>query len=311
MPLFLIVLIIAVILFAAFLICIYIFTFHSPNGHQTDDFELMKTAQVDAVKDRIIEMISEVRKIPYDEVFIRSDDGLRLRGRYYHTRDGAPLVICFHGYRGNPVRDFSGGTKDYLDFGCNLLVIEQRAHMSSEGHTITYGVKERYDCLRWTEYARDRFGQDCPIVIAGISMGAATVLMASELNLPENVRGIIADAPFTSPDAIIAKVLVDMKFPVPLVMPFIRLVARLFCGFRLMDADASEAVKNAKVPILLIHGDEDHFVPYDMGRQIAEANPSLIRFQTFSGAGHGLSYLVDTPRYKALVREFLEQAFAE
>ncbi len=62
--------------------------------------------------------------------------------------------------------------------GHNVLMIEERAHLESEGHTITFGIKERYDALDWIRYALQRFGEDTRIILVGISMGAATVLMA-------------------------------------------------------------------------------------------------------------------------------------
>jgi len=64
------------------------------------------------------------------------------------------------------------------------------------------------------------------------------------------------------------------------------------------------------VPILLIHGEADRFVPCELSRQIAEANPEMIEFHTFPGAGHGVSYLADTERYTKLVRDFCEKIFS-
>ena len=75
----------------------------------------------------------------------------------------------------------------------------------ARGKYITYGVKERFDCRDWAVYAARRFG-DRPLFLMGISMGAATVLMASGLELPENTRGIVADCGFTTPWEIMAHV---------------------------------------------------------------------------------------------------------
>ena len=283
---------------------VYLFAYYSPNRTQNDDYAIAHTPQMDPLREEITEMIRALNAIGYEPVCITSPDGLKLRGRYYRGKDGAPVVIAFHGYRGTPSRDFSGGTQFYLGEGCHLLMIEERAHKSSEGHTITFGVKERFDCLKWIDYAVRRFGPDTPILLAGISMGAATVLMASEFDLPANVKGILADAPFTSPKAIIRKVCGDVHVPAELAYPFLWLGAKLFGGFGLTDADAAEAVKHTKVPILLIHGEDDRFVPCDMGREIAAANPAMVELHTFPDAGHGLSFLVDRPRYECIVRGF-------
>ena len=198
---------------------------------------------------------------PCEIVTIRSRDGLTLSGRYYHVKDGAPLDIGFHGYRSSPMTDFSGGSGISFEMEHNLLLVDQRAHGKSQGKTITFGILERYDCLDWIRYAIDRFGPETEIILYGISMGAATVLMAAELDLPGNVRGIVADCPYSSPKCIIQKVCKEMGFPPSLTFPFIRLGGLLFGHFDICKTTASEAVRHSKVPILIIHGESDGFVP--------------------------------------------------
>ena len=308
MTLLLILLILAAIVFVL-TAGVYLIAFHSPNRTQNDDYHIARTEQMEPLLETTTAMIRALNGIPFERVSITSPDGLKLLGRYYRGEDGAPVVIAFHGYRGTPSRDFSGGTQFYLGEGFRLLMIEERAHCGSEGHTITFGVKERYDCLAWIDYVRHRFGADTPIVLAGISMGAATVLMASGLELPDSVRCVLADAPFTSPKAIIRKVCGDVHVPAGLAWPFLWLAARLFGGFDPLAADAAEAVTRAKVPILLIHGEDDRFVPCGMGRQIAAANPAMVELHTFPDAGHGLSFLVDRPRYERIVRGFFARVF--
>ena len=60
------------------------------------------------------------------------------------------------------------------------------------------------------------------------------------------------------------------------------------------------------MPILIIHGEDDRFVPAYMSEPMAAANPARIKRATFPGAGHGISYLVDTPRYQALTKAFID-----
>ncbi len=286
---------------------IFGYIFYSPLGKQNDDYHILAPVRTQEEYDRSVALIDAINARSYEPVEISSRDGLRLAGRYYRTADGAPLAILCHGYRGTPSRDFCGGADLCLQSGFNVLLIEERAHCTSGGHTITFGVKERYDVLDWTEYAVKRFGKDTKILLAGISMGAATVLMASELGLPDNVRGILADCPYTSPAEIITEVGRSMKIPMKLALPLAELGARVLGGFSLRSADAAAAVRNAGVPILLIHGEADDFVPCGMSRVIAEANPALVERHTFPDAGHGLSYLVDTARYARLVEAFCKK----
>ncbi|MBR1456885.1 MAG: alpha/beta hydrolase [Oscillospiraceae bacterium] len=286
---------------------VYRFTFYNPIPRREDPYDIPSGKQYQDTKKFALELIREFDEQPYEQVYIDSFDGLRLSGHYYHVRDGAPLQIQMHGYHGTTLRDFSGGNRLAVAAGHNRLVIEERAHGGSDGHTITFGVKERLDCKAWAEYAAARFGKEIPIVLVGVSMGAATVLMASDLELPENVRCIVADCPFTSPRAIIRDV---CHRSAPLMRPLLPLVgpaARLFGRFDLDGASAVDAVAHTRLPILLIHGEDDRFVPCAMSRELAAACAGPVRLETFPGAGHGLSYLVDPERYGRVVTEFLHE----
>ena len=159
----------------------YRIAFHSPNAVQNDIHKLPPGEQYEAQKDVMLALIDTLAPVPFEPVSITSRDGLRLTGRYYHVADGAPLDIGFHGYRGTAVRDYCGVSMISLKNGRNLLLVNQRSHSLSQGHTITFGVKERYDCLDWCRWAVNRFGEDVSIYLSGVSMGAATVLMSSEL----------------------------------------------------------------------------------------------------------------------------------
>ena len=279
--------------------------FYSPKRRKEDPYALPHGEQYKKERQRTLSLIGDMDGIVYEPVSVTARDGTVLFGRYYHVRDGAPLQIQFHGYRGTALRDFCGGNKLARESGQNTLVVDQRAHGRSGGTTITFGIQERLDCLCWAEYANQRFGSDTPVFLSGVSMGAATVLMASELELPANVVGIIADCPYSSPEAIIRKVCrEDMHLPPVLVMPFIRLGARLFGHFDLKEASAVQAVRNTNIPILLLHGEDDRFVPCDMSREIYNACSGDKTLITFPGAGHGLSYLVDTEHYAKSVSSF-------
>jgi len=291
---------------------VYGIAFYSPHRGQNDFYNLGGVAESPEEKDKMRQMIRELEEKPFETVEILSSDGIMLRGRYYHRRDGAPLDIGFHGYRGTPVRDFSGGARLSFLWGHNLLLVEERAHGRSGGHTITMGIREKHDLLDWVEYAEGRFGPGVKILLYGVSMGAATVLMAAGEKLPPCVRGIVADSPYSSPLAILKKVAaVDRRLPGKPAEWALRLAARLFGGFSLMEEGAVGAVKRASVPILLIHGEADSFVPPEMSREIRDADPGKILLFTFPGARHGLSYVADPERYKKLATAFMERVMRD
>ena len=257
-------------------------------------------------RDRLLDQVDKTDAIPYEAVRIRSSEGLELYGRYYETAPGAPVQILFHGYRGSPLRDFCVGLPLALEYGCNALLIDERAHGKSEGKCLTFGVKERLDCLDWIRYVRERFGEDTPVVLSGVSMGAAIVMMAAGLELPANVRGIIADCGYNSPKDILIQVMTDVGYPKWPTYPLIRLGGRLFGGFDVEAAGAEAAMAKCTVPVLFIHGDDDRFVPCWMSKKDFDACAAPKTMVIVPGAPHAISFVVAPDTYRAAVRKFLE-----
>ena len=263
--------------------------------------------QYEVFSDVIIKGANNILNAPYEKVTTTSHDGIKLVGRYYHVKDGAPVSIIFHGYRSNIGTDCNGGYYLSVKNGYNVLVVYQRGHRESGGKTITFGVKERYDCLDWISYVNERFGEETPILLMGLSMGAATVLMAAGLDLPSNVKGIMADCGFSSPKEILQEVIRKMKYPLRITYFFVRMSARIFGQFDPEEASAVEALKDAKVPVHIIHGDDDRFVPSRMSRENYDACASAKEILIVPGAGHGLSYCVDAKAYEKAVQDFIDR----
>ena len=154
-------------------------------------------------RDKIEKWTIETRNMPHEDLEITSFDGLKLCGKFYEYEKGAPMEIMFHGYRGCAERDLSGGVQRCFKLGHSALIVEQRASGKSEGNVISFGINEHRDALCWANFAVSHFGEDVKIILTGISMGAATVLMTADKDLPKNVVGILADCGYTSAKDII------------------------------------------------------------------------------------------------------------
>ena len=291
------ILIIAAILLAA-MAAIYRMAFASRRDkHPKDDQMPADNPQYNPYAQALVDHVKRLAARPYEPVWITSYDGLKLFGRFYDAGEGAPVAIMFHGYRSTALRDACGGAPYCLSRGISVLLVDQRAHGKSEGKTITFGIKERRDCKSWVEYIIKRQGSDVAIMLMGVSMGAATVLMAPDLDLPANVRAIAADCPYSSPEDIICTVASSMGIPAAPVKPILTLAARLFAGIYLNESGAVKAAITNKIPVILIHGDDDRFVPCEMSRKIRSVNPENYTLTEIKGAGHGIAYFVDTPEY--------------
>jgi fermentation-respiration switch protein FrsA (DUF1100 family) len=212
-----------------------------------------------------------------------------------------------HGYRSSS-EDFMCAMGFFMSQGYNILAVEQRAHGKSEGKWITFGIKERYDALSWCNHLIESFGRDITIVLDGISMGATTVLLASGLDLPKNVKGVIADCGFTSPWDIVTEVARrDMHIPKFPLLYLMLPTVRLLCGFGLREASTVFEVKKSNLPILYVHGLADDFVPHEMSVKAYNSRPENSRLVSIENAAHGLCYIVDEKACQKELARFLNE----
>ena len=257
-------------------------------------------------QDQVLSGAAWILSQPTEEMAVESHDGLRLSGRLLEADRPRGTILLFHGYRSMACIDFSCAARYYHDLGYNLLLIDQRAHGHSQGTYITYGVLERQDCRAWCEAAYRRFGSEMPLYLSGVSMGAATVLMAADLPLPPTVRGIIADCGFTSPRDIMVHVMkTRLHLPEYPLIWSVEFWARILAHIRLDQCSTVETLAHSRLPVLMIHGTADRFVPCDMSRRGYAACTSEKHLLEVEGAGHGASFLVDKPAYTRAVEDFL------
>lgn len=238
---------------------------------------------------------------PHEDVWIRSRDGLLLHGTFFPGEgDRSRMVICFHGYTSQGTSDFIGLSGYYLKRGFQMLLVDERAHGKSEGKYIGFGCLDRQDALQWIDWAVKQSGEDVRLLLHGISMGGATVLMTSGLELPPQVRGIVSDCAFTSPKYVFRHVLHTM-YHIP-AFPLLNIADRINrrqAGYGLDECNAAREVRKTRIPVLLIHGDEDTFVPCSMCTEIYENCASSDKTRLIiKGAGHAESYYKNTEAYE-------------
>lgn len=243
------------------------------------------------------------------KVVLTARDGERLTGHLWCCKDAKRTVLCMHGWRSEWSRDFGMIAEFLFHNGCNVLFAEQRGQGGSGGSHICFGLQERYDCLDWIYYLNCNGFSKLPIYLAGISMGATTVLMATGFPLPSNVHGVIADCGYTSPGEIFCHVAKNN-----LHLPYGKLRKALVCRLcrrRLREDPDSyscqQALRQCRVPVLFIHGTEDTFVPISMTYENYKACAGPKELFVVPGAGHGTSYLVDGPGYEKRVLSFFAQ----
>lgn len=254
------------------------------------------------IKERKDLMMSQ----PHEDLWIESFDGLKLHATWFPQGECKKVVICFHGYTSQGMSDYIGLSGYYLQKGYSMLLVDERAHGQSEGKHIGFGCLDRQDALKWIEKVIKDCGEDVEILLHGTSMGGATVLMTSGLKLPIQVKGIISDCAFTSAKEVFTHVLKSMyhmpAFPTIQISDFMN---RKLSGYGLDECNAAREVKKAKVPILLIHGSGDTFVPCSMCETIYQNCASPKKKLIIEGAAHAESYYKDPTSYEKALNEFI------
>ena len=244
-----------------------------------------------------------------EKVRMIADDGTPLYGEFYPSRHpkGGKALLAIHGHKSDGRTNFGVFAEFFYKMGYSLLIPDNRAHGKSGGKFIGFGWLDHKDCLSWMQFLRDKLGTTCKIVLHGVSMGAATVLMAAG-ERPENLAGVIADRGFTSAWEEFKHVLNHYyHLPAFPFLPISSLFSKLRAGYSFGQCSALEQLKKAGSPILFIHGGRDEFVPTWMSRQMYEEYAGPKQLYIAPQADHATSYFQHTEEYEQAVRRFLEQ----
>lgn len=248
-----------------------------------------------------------INSIQVEDVEITSHDNLKLKGHLIEShKENNKYVILVHGYSAHYSIHIPF-IKVFQDMDFNVLLVEQRAHGSSEGIYASYGYNESYDIDLWIDYLEKRRGEKLFIGLHGQSMGAATVMICGSNN--EKVNFVVEDCGYSSAKEQIKFEFSKTKFAsFNLVFWYLNLKARIKCGFDFRKADPMKEILKSDVPIFFVHGDNDKKVPYEMcldmyHKRSREKDKILI----VKGAGHLESYSKSPEEYKRVLREFLKE----
>ncbi len=235
---------------------------------------------------------------------IISRDGETLIAHLHQSHSDKRIIIAMHGWRSSWTNDFGLISDFWHENDCSVLYVEQRGQNNSSGDYMGFGMIERHDCLEWINWVNAHNEKNLPIYLAGISMGASTVLMASGFKLPENVHGIMADCGFTSADAIWRYIAKKNKVYYKIRSRTINNLCKKKIRIGTSDYTTLDALKTNTIPVLFVHGTDDDVVPVEMTYENYNACTAPKTLFIVPGASHGASYLIDKNNYENVVKEF-------
>jgi fermentation-respiration switch protein FrsA (DUF1100 family) len=169
------------------------------------------------------------------------------------------------------------------------------------------GYLERLDIVGAAHFLIDSLQLKCPIVVHGVSMGAASALLAAAED--SAIAALIVDSSFLSFDDTIvhhAKTWLGLpKFPI---VDELILFTKWRTGFSSEDFDLRRAVqKIGDRPILFIAGGADTRMPPEIAQALYSASPSTHKsIKIIENASHGKAFEKDPKAYTNAVLDFLQ-----
>ena len=247
------------------------------------------------------------RKHTFKEIFTFNKYSNCLHAIFYDAPEKSDVyVISCHGYMGNPTLNKTY-IKHFYEMGFNVLLPYLRGHGKSEFDYCTMGWLDRLDMLDWISYIID-MNPDAKIILHGISMGAATVMMTTGENLPENVVCCIEDCGFTTLwDEYSVQLRELYNLPSETVLKILNPIFKKTVGFDIKEASALNQVKKSKTPTLFIHGDKDTFVPFWMNYPLYQNAGCEKERLIVPGAHHAASVYLKPELYWNTVTEFIKK----
>lgn len=296
------------ILFVLFTFIIYLFILLNKTFNRSKKRNVMRSKDMLGVDYSIFKQdVDWLEQIDKNELIIQSHDGLNLHACLIPNKKKSLCVILCHGYSAtrNSMAVFA---RHYHDtYGAQVLIIDARAHGLSDGNVIGFGYHDRNDLHLWIKTVKEELGENIPLVLHGVSMGASTLLYASIDGFDSNVKGIVCDSAFIDLKPIFIRQM-KMIYNLP-AFPFIYFV-ELYMKYWVKIPFDQTNILNKKdkllTPCLIVHGTDDRFVPYDMAIKLNDIYPVYHMFLSVDHAKHALSYSINPELYKQYIQDFLK-----
>lgn len=202
-------------------------------------------------------------EVPFEEIPIKTKDGLTLSSVLFKADSSKGLVFYLHGNAGN-IQTMGDMAKDYTDLHYDLFILDYRSFGKSEGE-IENEVQLFDDVQRAYDKMRKRYDES-NIIVMGYSMGSG---IAAELCSHNSPKELMLLAPYYS--------MVDMmQAQYPIVPTFL-------LNYRL---ETNENIQKCRMPITFFHGTEDDLIPYNSSVRLKKLAKKSDRLITLKGQVH-------------------------
>jgi len=224
--------------------------------------------------------------LPYEDVWLAAEDGVRIHGWYLPVREPRWVTLVSHGNGGNISHRLDRALLLQGHLRSSVFLYDYRGYGASGGSPDEAGTyrdaRAAYRYLVEQKHVKPE-----ELVLFGESLGSAVAL---ELALARPAAALVLEAPFTSvPDVARRTVFAPLA-------PFVR-----------TRYESLARIPRLKIPLLVMQGDRDEVIPPALGRRLFEAAPEPKRYYAIPGAGHNDTYLVGGAAYWQALSDFLDR----
>lgn len=263
----------------------YFVDFALKRGNAEDPLAIPPACERIQDKGRMIPKLPQAGREQWECI---SADGRKLVATHFLPETpGHRWAVLIHGY-GRDQRYARDYAEAYLEQGWQVLTPDLCASGESEGRYITMGAKESGEIALWAQQIVER-DPEAKIVLHGVSMGAATALLAAARDDCPQLIAVVEDCGYTSAYEMFGEQL-GVLFGLPSfpILDCVDVVSGWKTGAKVSEAAPIEVIDRVKVPTLFIHGDADKLIsPAMMERLFAASGAGKKEKLLVQGAGHG------------------------
>jgi len=224
--------------------------------------------------------------IEAEEVFIETEDGVKIHGFYLPAPGAKRALLFLHGNAGNASHRLPNAA-ELVRLECSVLVLDYRGYGLSEGSATEAGVYA--DARAGLDHLIEQRGfPENRIIVFGRSLGGA---VAADLAQERKLAGVILESTFSS--------IADVVSNGPAGALLRALAGRRF--------ESASKIGKIRAPLLYFHGDRDEVIRYELGQQLFDVAPEPKAFETIHGAGHNDLTQVGGRPYFERIRKFLDE----
>jgi fermentation-respiration switch protein FrsA (DUF1100 family) len=216
--------------------------------------------------------IKEIEQYPssvgleYEDVYLKTEDGMKINGWYVENKASKKVILLFHGNGGNLGHRVSL-IRLLHALPANVFIIDYHGFGKSQGKpsekNLYLDAEAAYKYLRELKKYKPE-----QIVVMGSSLGTA---VATHLTAQEKVGGLILQKAFTSARAMAQHMNPLYRWPIIWIRS---------------DFDTLKRIQNINVPVLFIHSKADEMIPYTMSVELYEKANEPKKLLLLEGYGH-------------------------